>query len=216
MSDGFNDLIPRAQAFFTQLKANNNREWFNERKAHYNDDIRAPGILLAEIIAEDLSRLTGQGLTPKVYRLYRDVRFAKDKSPFNPWLHMIWSDAGADESRPWYFFGIDHDAVFLATGVLGLQKDALLRYRRMVDLHGDDLTDVIEASEGAIVDHGPEPLKRVPKPYDADHTHADLLRRKGLIVQRNVRTDHPEGLVKAIMEEAKRLLPFQKMLREYL
>lgn len=216
MSDGFNDLIPRAQAFFTELKSNNTREWFNDRKAHYNNDIRAPGILFSEIMAEEIARITETPVTPKVYRLYRDVRFAKDKSPFNPWLHMIWSDQGADESRPWYFFGIDHDAVYLATGVLGLQKDALLRYRRMVDLHGDDLTDVMEATGGTLVDHGPEPLKRVPKPYDPDHTHADLLRRKGLILQRNVRSDHPDGLAKATVEEVKHLLPFHKMLRKSL
>jgi uncharacterized protein (TIGR02453 family) len=216
MSDGFNDLIPRAQTFFTALKANNNRDWFNERKAHYTDDIRAPGILFAEIMAEEIARITQVPVTPKVYRLYRDVRFAKDKSPFNAWLHMIWSDAGADESRPWYFFGIDHDAVYLATGVLGLQKDALLRYRRMVDLHGDDLTDVMEATGADVVDFGPEPLKRVPKPYDADHTHADLLRRKGLILQANVRPDHPEGLVRSATDVVKRLLPFHRMLRQYL
>lgn len=216
MSDGFNELIPRAQAFFSELKANNNRDWFTERKAFYTDDIRAPGILFSEIMAEEISRLTGMPVTPKVYRIYRDVRFAKDKSPFNAWLHMIWSDAGADETRPWYFFGIDHDAVYLATGVLGLQKEALLRYRKFVDQHGDDLTDVIDATGGEIVDHGPEPLKRVPKPYDPDHRHGDLLRRKGLIVQRYVRPDHPDGLVKSAMEDAKRLLPFQQMLSKHL
>lgn len=216
MSDGFNALIPRAQRLFADLKVNNTREWFNEHKAFYNEDIRAPGILFAEIMAEEISRITQVPITPKVYRIYRDVRFAKDKSPFNAWLHMIWSDAGADEARPWYFFGIDHDAVYLATGVLGLQKEALLRYRQMVDRHGDDLTDVMEATGGAVVDFGPEPLKRVPKPFDSDHTHGDLLRRKGLILQRDVRADHPDGLVKAAVGEVQRLLPFYQMLREHL
>jgi len=183
MSDGFNDLVVRAQAFFTELKANNTRDWFATRKDFYNQDIRAPGILFSEIMAEEISRITGTGHTPKVYRIYRDVRFAKDKSPFNPWLHMMWSGAGMADDQPWFFFGIDHDAVFLA------------------------------AESGAeLVNYGPDPLKRVPKPYDPDHPHGDLLKRKGLILQRVVDPADPKGLVASVRRELMPLLPFHKML----
>ena len=212
MSDGFNELVVRAQAFFTELKDNNTRDWFAKRKDFYNQDIRAPGILFSEIMAEEISRVTGTGHTPKVYRLYRDVRFAKDKSPFNPWLHMMWSAQGMADDRPWFFFGIDHDVVFLAAGVLGLQKEGLTRYRAFVDRRGDELTDVIDDSGAELVNYGPEPLKRVPKPYDPDHPHGDLLRRKGLILQRAVNPTHPDGLVASVRQELMPLLPFHKLL----
>ena len=65
---------------------------------------------------------------------------------------------------------------------MGLQGKPLTAYRALVDRRGDALQDAIDATKGDMSEYGAVPLKRVPKPYDADHPHEALLRRKSLIV----------------------------------
>ena len=81
MSDGFSDLVVRSNAFFSELAANYTRDWFEAHKSTYTDDIKKPAEFLGDILAEDLSRLSGTTLKPKLFRVYRDVRFSKDKTP---------------------------------------------------------------------------------------------------------------------------------------
>lgn len=181
MSDGFAEMIPRAIGFFERLGADNTRAFYEAHKDFYRDEIRKPAELMADLFAEDLTRATGKPHLPKVFRIHRDTRFSADKTPYNTHLHMMWS-RGTEAKAPAWFFGASPDYLTFGMGVMGLEKDDLARYRRMVDRDGDDLTDAMEgagATAGiALSDWGPEPLKRVPKPYDADHPHADLLRRK--------------------------------------
>lgn len=81
MSDGFAEMIAQANGFFTQLRENNTREFFEAHKATYNSEIKKPAELLADLLAEDLARTTGQAHKPKLFRIHRDVRFSKDKTP---------------------------------------------------------------------------------------------------------------------------------------
>jgi uncharacterized protein (TIGR02453 family) len=183
MSDGFPDLIDSANGFFRDLAENNTREWFEPRKAQYTDTIRKPAALLADLVAEDLGRLTGHSHAAKLFRIHRDVRFSKDKSPYNPHLHMMWSQTGPDP-RPVWFFGVAPDYITVGMGSTGLSGARLADYRALVDAKGPALEKAIAAARdevgATLSDWGPPPLKRVPKPYAPDHPHGDLLRRKGL------------------------------------
>lgn len=211
MSDGFDELISEARSFFLDLGKNNSKEWFEPRKTQYNERIRKPAELLADLFAEDLSRLTGAALKPKVFRIYRDVRFSKDKTPYNPHLHLSWFPAG-DAQRPGWFFGAAPEYLLLGTGLPGLAGPDLTRFRAAIDRDGAALEAALqragEASGACLSDFGPEPLKRVPKPYPQDHPQADLLRRKSLFVK----SDMPEGwasdgLLKTMKAQAQSLLP---------
>ncbi|WP_224816483.1 DUF2461 domain-containing protein [Hasllibacter sp. MH4015] len=166
MSDGFADLITRANGFFTDLSANNNREFYEAHKATYNADIKKPAELLADLFAEDLAKATGTAHKPKLFRIHRDVRFSKDKTPYNTHLHLLWSQP-VQAPTPAWFFGSAPDYLLLGMGVMNLEKDSLTAYRTMVDRHGDELTDAMDAAHKAIgarlSDWGPDPLKRVPK-----------------------------------------------------
>jgi uncharacterized protein (TIGR02453 family) len=88
--DGFTQLVDEARAFFAQLDANNTKEWFEPRKAHYQTHIRQPAELLCELVGEELAHLTGKRHSGKVLRIYRDVRFSREKRPYNVHLHMVW------------------------------------------------------------------------------------------------------------------------------
>ena len=185
MSDGFAEMIPRAIGFFERLKADNTKEFYEAHKDFYRDEIRKPAELLADLFAEDLAKATGKPHGPKVFRLHRDVRFSKDKTPYNAHLHMLWSRPGGGVSPAW-FFGAAPAYLTFGMGVMGLEKESLVRFRRMIDAQGDDLTHAMAEARAANVtlsDWGPEPLKRVPKPYEADHPHGVLLKRKAFVVQ---------------------------------
>ncbi|MEM8553603.1 MAG: DUF2461 domain-containing protein [Pseudomonadota bacterium] len=212
MSDSFAALIQQANDFFSELAANNTKEWFEPRKAQYKAEIRAPAELLADLFAEDLSRLTGASYTAKVFRIYRDVRFSKDKSPYNPHLHMSWKSTG----HPEWFFGSSPSYCVLCTGLPDLKGEKLTAYRVAVDQDGDDLSDIIDAvasSHGARFSNwGADPLKRVPKPYDTDHPHADLLKRKSLILE--MTPDLDGGVLSGLGQGVDALLPFWRALND--
>lgn len=219
MADGFEEMIGVAQPFFKGLHAHNDKNWFEERKDHYINDIRKPAELLATLFAEDLSRLTGRSQTPKVFRIYRDVRFSKDKSPYNPHLHILWS-AEPPNAAGW-FFSVDPVEIWFGMGLLGLTGERLNRYRHFVDQQGDKLRAILDGladSHGsAISDYGPEPLKRVPKPFDPAHPHGDLLRRKGFALGASLSDDwRSSGLLKRMNETAKAYRPLWSLIHEHL
>ncbi|MEO0938231.1 MAG: TIGR02453 family protein [Pseudomonadota bacterium] len=210
MADGFDGLVRDAQAFFTELRTNNSKEWFEPHKARYKTQIATPAALFADLMAEDLARITGKAHKPKVFRIYRDVRFSKDKTPLNAHLHLLWSPADPDVLAPSWFWGLSPDYLVLAMGVVGLQGEGLTRYRAFVDSWGDGLKGALEdaVEKGAeFGDWGPEPLKRVPKPYDQDHPHADLLRRKGFTLSIPVEGWQEAGVLKATLARVQDLKP---------
>ncbi|MFL4468686.1 TIGR02453 family protein [Tateyamaria armeniaca] len=221
MADGFEKMVDEACAFFTQLDANNSKDWFNPRKDHYKEAIAAPAGFFADLMAEDLARLTGKAHAPKVFRIYRDVRFSKDKTPLNTHLHVMWSPADKDVLAPSWFWGLSPDYFILGMGVMGLQGESLTRYRAFVDSWGDGLQEALDdaaADLGATLsDWGPAPLKKVPKPYDADHPHADLLKRKALAVSAPIPENWRDtGVVKATLNNVEGLLPVWEMFDKHL
>lgn len=218
MADGFDALVRDARTFFTELRDNNSKAWFEPHKARYKDQIATPAGLFADLMAEDLARITGKAHSPKVFRIYRDVRFSKDKTPLNAHLHLLWSPADKDKLAPSWFWGLSPDYFVLGMGVIGLQGEALTRYRAFVDSWGDVLTDALDDAFGAgasFGDWGPEPLKRVPKPYDQDHAHGDLLRRKGFTLSAPI-TGWEDGVLKATLARVQDLKPVWDVFDQHL
>ncbi|MEM1274815.1 MAG: TIGR02453 family protein [Pseudomonadota bacterium] len=219
MSDGFEAMVDAAQPFFSQLRAQNTKDWFTPRKDHYISEIRKPAELFATLLAEDLARLTGEAHNAKVFRIYRDVRFSKDKSPYNAHLHILWSTQAA--AAPSWFFALNPDSIWLGMGLLGLSGPMLTRYRQFVDAEGDALAQHLDALADAhgtqLSNFGPEPLKRVPKPYDQDHPQADLLRRKGLALGADLPATWREtGLTRATRHLAEAHLPLWRLVADRL
>lgn len=215
MADGFSEMIVTANGFFKELAANNTKPFYEERKDFYVSEIKKPAELLADLLAEDVARITGVAHKPKLFRIHRDVRFSKDKTPYNAHLHLMWSQR--EEGKPAWFFGSSPEYLIVGVGVMGLQKERLTAYRAFVDKRGDELQPALDkarASVGAEVsDWGPEPLKRVPKPYDPEHPHGDLLKRKALAVSAPPRQDwQAHGLVPAVGATMEGLLPVWKLL----
>jgi uncharacterized protein (TIGR02453 family) len=214
-SDGFVRLVDEANAFFAELAQNNRREWFLARKEHFDTVIARPASLFAEIMADDLSRISGTQLRPKVFRIYRDVRFSRDKSPYNAHLHMAWVPPEAIGPTPQWFFGTAPDYTVFLAGLPPQQGEGLRRLRAIVDRRGEAIAAAIAESGAELSDFGAAPLKRVPAPYPPDHPQGALLRRKSLIVGGALPDGWRDlGLRDALVAEASRLLPIVKLMRE--
>jgi uncharacterized protein (TIGR02453 family) len=219
MPDGFTRMIDDSNAFFTELAQNNNKDWFNPRKEDYTENIKKPAEFFADLLADDFSRITGQAHRSKVFRIYRDIRFSKDKTPLNAHLHILWSPVTENPFAPMFFFASEPTYLGIGFGIPSLKGEALTRFRAFVDVWGDQLTGAITQTGMAFSDWGAEPLKRVPKPYDQDHPHGDLLRKKGLLLGASLGDEWREvegGLTTAVRKRFEVAEPMRKLLNEKL
>lgn len=178
----FETLVKDTQAFVRALAKNNTRDWFHAHKSDYDSKLRDPAKALLDEMAPRLATLTGYPVTSKLFRANRDVRFSKDKTPYQTHLHMMWTVQTGTRQDPALFFGIDASDVTVATGMMEFGKDVLGDWRKMADLDGGYLAGKIKG----VTDKGyrlwDPALKRVPPPFDKEHPHGDLLRHKGLVV----------------------------------
>lgn len=184
MSDGsFNGFSAQALAFLEDLEAHNDRVWFAEHKDIHEAEVKQPASVFAELIATHLETRTGIPHNAKVFRIHRDVRFSKDKRPYNAHLHIAFKPHSPLEMPPMWFFGLDPRKVSLGCGVFAFGKQELVDFRdRVAGAEGADLVRSLDRLRAQGARLGEPALKRVPPGYDKQHARADLLRHKGLAV----------------------------------
>lgn len=178
----FAGFPPGAMPFLADLKANNSREWFAAHKGVYETAVKAAGENFVATVAPRLEALIGEPVRPKIFRIHRDVRFSKDKRPYNAHLHISFLPGAPRENGAGFYVGLEPEGLKLGTGVWGLTGGDLDRYRAAVahEISGGDLERILSALAGAGYRIEGDGLKRTPPPYPADHARAELLRRKSL------------------------------------
>ncbi len=166
----FTGFPESALIFFEGLEADNSKAYWNDHRQQYDDDVRAPLLAL-------LADLEPEFGAAKVFRPYRDIRFSTDKTPYKTQAAAVVD--GKDGTR---YLALSAAGLFLAGGYWQLQSDQVQRLRQSVadDRSGQALTALLKRLGAAGFELSGEQLQRVPKPWDADHPRADLLRRKSL------------------------------------
>jgi len=221
LTDAFSGFPPAAMPFLRDLKANNAREWFNSRREVYEGSIRAPAEAFVQAIQPWLEDLAGHPLRAKIFRIQRDVRFSKDKSPYNTHLHIGFADATAavGDNCSGFYLGLETDRLVLGAGMFETSGATLDAFRAAIDRESDgeslaaivaDLTTQSFRIDGA-------ELKRTPAPYAPTHPRADLLRRKGLSAWRettNAGLISSPALMEFCEETFSALLPLHAWLGE--
>ncbi|MBO6575191.1 MAG: DUF2461 domain-containing protein [Rhodothermales bacterium] len=174
---------PATLHFLQDLTRNNDREWFNSHKDRYtraHDD--AKGFLAALHAAmNQVDDIQGT----KLWRIYRDVRFSKDKTPYNPRFGMSLSRRKPD-LRGGYFLNIRPDGADIAAGFWGPNKGDLARIRAHIDTDGARFRAAAGNPQTVEV-FGPmwgDSLKSAPRGYPKDHPSIDLLRYKQFLFDR--------------------------------
>jgi uncharacterized protein (TIGR02453 family) len=185
--DGFAD---REGRFFRALARNQKRDWFEAHRREYEQGWLGPMKALLTEIRERIDPFFRNHVLaqPKVFRIYRDVRFSKDKSPYKThiggYIALDGSGQGPSAAAPLYLH-IAADELFVAAGQYMMDGEQLARFREAVldERRGTALAAILRTlTRGGFAVGSHETLQRVPRGFDAGHPRADLLRRKGLIV----------------------------------
>ncbi|MEQ6124062.1 DUF2461 domain-containing protein [Pseudotenacibaculum sp. MALMAid0570] len=171
--------------FLKDLKKNNNRDWFAEQKPRFieaQDNAKALYASIRKNLEEhdEIEKF-------KLFRIYRDVRFSKDKTPYKPHFAGSFSRLGK-HLRGGYFLRIRPGESFLAGGFWEPNKEDLFRIRKEIEIDASEMRAILDDKNyqkyfGGKFD-GDE-LKTAPKGFDKEHPDIDLIRKKGYIAVRN-------------------------------
>ncbi|MEO4040904.1 DUF2461 domain-containing protein [Hoeflea sp. CAU 1731] len=186
----FEGFSRKTVTFLSDLDKNNNKEWFEAHRQDYETLIVEPALNLIETMAPVAERLTPQHkATPKINqslrRIHRDTRFSKDKTPYNPRIHMVFWTGDHPNRSAGIHLVLAHDHFGYGSGHWSFDAKGLENYRRSVleAAARAELISALESASGIGCLLGEEELKRLPKGYDAGGLAAQLLRRKGLVAR---------------------------------
>ncbi len=174
--------------FLKKLRKNNNKEWFDANRSTYEEvksEIKALVVKTIDAIAVFDPSIAA--LEPKdcVFRINRDIRFSKDKTPYKTSLGCIVAPGGKKSIKSCYYIHIEPDNCFIAGGIHMPQPDQLKMIRQEIDYSGDQLNALFKSkSFSKYFKTFDQELKliRIPKGYDDMHAHADLLKLKSFTV----------------------------------
>ncbi len=164
-----------ALRFLRGLKRNNHREWFEERRAIFERDLKEPMLALIDRVTEGMAEYAPAHMRPAakcLFRIYRDTRFSADKSPYKTHLGAWWSRAEMSKtSGGGYYMHIGPTELVVAAGVYMPEKEQLLAIRRRFLEHHAEWKRLIEDRQllRVFAIHDPMPLVRVPKGFPAEH-----------------------------------------------
>ena len=175
--------------FLKDLGKHNNREWFEKNKPKYNEAKEEfelfVGDLLEEMIKFDSSLV---GLNPKklTFRIYRDVRFSKDKTPYKKNMGAAFSSVGKALGTPGYYFQAEPgNKSFVGVGLFMPVPENLTKIRQEIDYSGDQLLKIFnerQFKKNFAKFWDEDKLKTAPKGYAKDHPHVEWLKLKSFIV----------------------------------
>lgn len=210
--------------FFRDLAKNNTREWFDAHKDVYEEEVVAPSRAFVVAMGARLKSIApGVHAYPRVnkslFRLNRDTRFSKDKSPFKTYFGiMMWEGDGPRMESSSFYFHYEQPNLFVGAGVYQFSDTLLEKYRRAcVDAKtGGDLAKaaakVTKSGDYAL---GGKTFKRVPRAFAPDHPNAEFLMHGGLYVGVSVKLPsefYSAGLVDWCLAHYKAALPIHRWL----
>ena len=174
--------------FLQQLESHNSKEWMDDHRAQYQT-ARQSFIDLTTHLLEKLSVDDEglQGLDPKkcIFRINRDIRFSKDKSPYKNNFGAAMAEGGRNSGNPVYYLHVQpQNESFIAGGLYQPSSDVLSKVRQEIDYNASELKTITSAPDfqryfGEIQG---ETLKCAPKGYDPAHPNIELLKLKSYIV----------------------------------
>ncbi|MGI9156787.1 MAG: DUF2461 domain-containing protein [Marmoricola sp.] len=209
MSD-FQGFPTAALDFYDDLEMDNTRAFWEAHRETYDESVRAPMIALTDALAKEFG-------TAKIFRPYRDVRFAKDKTPYKTAQGAIIQVAPA---TGWYV-QISAPGVRTSGGFYHAEAADIARIRDGIhdDRTGAELDKMLTSLQRKGFELTGEKLKTSPRGYDADHPRIDLLRHKTMTLSRSYGFEpviHTPDLLDRIRKDWRTLRPFLDWLTQRL
>lgn len=172
--------------FLQDLKANNNREWFNANRARY-EQCRDKMFFITEILIHEIGRFDSDiaVMDPKscMFRIFRDIRFSKDKHPYKTNFGTFIARGGRKSEYAGYYLHIEPGASFAGGGVYRPSSEPLKAIRQHIAQDPEEFIRITTDKQfnkyfPDMYDHQ---LKTAPKGFPKDHKYIDLLRYKSYI-----------------------------------
>ena len=169
-------------AFFAALQRHNRREWFQPRKAIFEETLKQPMRELVGAVNVAMKSFAPDYATDPdkaIYRIYRDTRFGKDKTPYKDHIAASFPRRG-DKAGAGYYFAVSHNEVAIGGGIYMPPPETLFAIRQHLAERHEEFRKIAgaRAVRRLFTEVQGERLTRVPKGYPRDHPAADLLRMK--------------------------------------
>ena len=187
---------PQLFDFLSELKANNNKEWFEANRSRYLESVREPFLAFITAFRPRLQSISPLLIAdPKPFggsmlRIHRDLRFSKSKEPYKPMAAASFYHQSSKESAPGIYLHLDADYCFLGLGLWHPDTITRTKVTDAIVAKPEAWRDAISSrafrasfkSAGKLAG---ESLKKLPKRYNPQHPFADDLKRKDFIVVAN-------------------------------
>ena len=174
----------RVFKFLKDINSNNNREWFNTNKQTYKRSLEQIQNFTIDLV--ELMNLHDKIENYKIFRIYRDIRFSKNKTPYknNFGISLV---REKPQLRGGYYLHIKPSDSFSAVGFWKPEKSDLFRIRKEIELDGKEFSDVISSKLitrrwGNLIG---DSLKTCPRGFSKDHEHISILRKKSFLFKKN-------------------------------
>ena len=218
----FDGLPKDALTFLRALKKNNNREWFEKNKERYESSVKLPFLSLLHDLNEQLKNFDQEiHIDPRrsVYRIYRDVRFSKDKTPYKTWIAASFTfQSGDRKTSPGFYMHVAATEIIIGGGSWAPSPEQLVNIRQAISGHPEELRRILSENKfkkifGALEG---ESMKTVPKGFEKDHPAADLLKMRQFLcsITREPEESLDQKFLKTAVEAFKAMTPFVKYLFE--
>lgn len=185
--------------FIKKLEKNNNREWFVDNKKSFEEAKEIAGELFNNVYNE--LKVTDSLEPLKIYRIYRDVRFSKDKTPYKTHFSMYMGRLQPD-FRGGYYLHIQPGKSFIGIGFFDPNKEDLLRIRKEIELD-DELQTILNSKDirSTFGNLEGDEVKTAPKGFDKTHERIALLKKKQFLLMHQFTDEdvlNPEFYKKAV------------------
>ncbi|MBX2824397.1 MAG: DUF2461 domain-containing protein [Gammaproteobacteria bacterium] len=181
--------------FLKDLSKNNNKEWFNQHKQRYEDEVRSPALAFIESMERPMQKISPHFIVSarktggSLMRVHKDIRFSRDKTPYktNIGIHFK-HERGKDVHAPGFYVHIEPGEVFLGVGIWRPESSTLRNVRMQIDDHPAEWKKLSKKIQGtAGFTFGGESLKRPPKGFAAEHPLIEDLKRKDFIAVKTLK-----------------------------
>jgi len=209
-------------AFLEELAANNNREWFKENKARYEEQVLDVALRFIQSMQAPLAKIAPhfaaipQRMGGSLMRVYRDTRFSKNKLPYKTNIGIQFRHEQAkDVHSPGYYVHIDPDQVFLGVGMWRPDSDSLRSIRERIVAKPAEWSRLLaDAKFKRQFELGGESLKRPPRGFDKEHEHIGDIMRKSFMGVRNLDVEDclRPGFQRKVETSFNAATPFMKFL----
>ena len=181
-------------AFLRQLELNNDRPWFKDHKDLY-DSLRAPWERdmerLIGLVAEFDDNAAGLSVKDCVYRIYRDVRFSKNKAPYKNYFSGVIGRGGRHTVMSGYYLHIQPDNIMIAGGIWWPEKHILSQLRNLIDAEADEFLKIIQNPEfTSRYVWQSDTLKAMPKDWPRTHPLEQFIKMKEYIVAMHLNEEY--------------------------